>query len=107
MVSSLSPISASKAYQTAKQLHVADVPRMETRLPVDRPSFSQLLENTAKETVQTIRQGEAAAVAGLQGNMPVQKVVEATLAMESALKVTVALRDRVVDAYQEVLRMSV
>ncbi len=107
MDSSLSPISASKAYQTAKKLQVADVPRVEIRLPVDRPSFSQLLENTAKETVQTIRQGEAAAVAGLQGNMPVQKVVEATLAMESALKVTVALRDRVVDAYQEVLRMSV
>ena len=107
MVSSLSPISASKAYQTAKKMQVADVPRVETRLPVDRPTFSQLLENTAKETVQTIRQGEAAAVAGLQGNMPVQKVVEATMAMESALKVTVALRDKVVEAYQEVLRMSV
>lgn len=107
MDGTLSPISASKAYQTAKKLQVADVPRVETRLPADRPTFTQLLENTAKETVQTIRQGEAAAIAGVQGNMPVQKVVEATLAMESALKVTVALRDRVVEAYQEVLRMSV
>ena len=44
---------------------------------------------------------------GLQGQMPMQKVVEATMAMESALKVTVALRDRVVEAYQEVMRMSV
>lgn len=108
MMDSLSPLGASRAYQSAKKLETAaNAPRIETMEAVPRPSFTELLESTARESVQTIRAGEAAAVAGLQGTMPVQQVVEATMAMESALKVTVALRDRVVEAYQEILRMSV
>ena len=103
----LSPIGASRAYQSARKLPVADVPRLAQVENPDRPSFAALLESTARENVQTIRAGEAAAIAGVQGQMPVQKVVEATLAMESALKTTVALRDRVVEAYQEIMRMSI
>lgn len=98
---------AARAYQSARQLPVAEVPRMAEVANSERPSFQELLTQTATESVQTIRAGEAAAVAGVQGQMPMQKVVEATMAMESALKVTVALRDRVVEAYQEVMRMSV
>ena len=100
----LSPLGAAKAYQKARKLEVAPVERQPQ---VERPSFAQVLESTAKQSVETIRAGEAAGVAGLQGQMPMQQVVEATLAMESALKVTVALRDKVVEAYQEVMRMSV
>ena len=97
----------SRAYQSARKLAVADTPKMAALDAPARPSFQELLSQTATQSVQTIRAGEAAAVAGLQGQMPMQKVVEATMAMESALKVTVALRDRVVEAYQEVMRMSV
>lgn len=71
------------------------------------PSFTEMLARTATETVETVRQGDRAALAGLTGTLPVQQVVEATMAMESAVQVTVAVRDRVVEAYQEILRMSV
>lgn len=99
-----SSIGAARAYQNARKLEVAPV----TRAPeVERPSFAQVLESTARQSVETIRAGESAAIAGLQGQMPMQQVVEATMAMESALKVTVALRDKVVEAYQDVIRMSV
>lgn len=107
METTLSPFGAARAYQSAGKLRVAETPKMAALEPVSRPSFTELLEQTARESVQTIRAGDQAAIAGLQGTMPMQKVVEATMEMESALKVTVALRDRVVEAYQEIMRMSV
>ena len=103
----LTPLGASRAYQSARRLTAAEAPAIRFTEEAPRPSFADLLQDTAKAQVQTIRQGEAAAVAGLTGQMPVQKVVEATLAMESAVKTTVALRDRVVEAYQEIMRMSI
>jgi flagellar hook-basal body complex protein FliE len=103
----LSGLGAARAYQSAKKLDVAPTAPVEMLTPSERPSFVQLLETTAREQVATIRAGEAAAVAGLKGQMPMQQVVEATMAMETALQVTISLRDRVVEAYQEVLRMSV
>lgn len=105
--SPLSSLGASRAYASAKKLDTLAAPRIEVLQPTERPSFAQVLEETARTSVQTIRAGETAAVAGLQGQMPMQQVVEATMAMESALKVTVALRDKVVEAYQEIMRMSV
>ncbi|HEY6918948.1 MAG TPA: flagellar hook-basal body complex protein FliE [Tabrizicola sp.] len=90
-----------RAYQAAKA-----VPATPGTAP-QAPSFSQMLARTAAQTVETVRQGDRAAVAGLSGALPVQQVVEATMAMDSAVQVTVAIRDRMVEAYQEILRMSV
>lgn len=71
------------------------------------PSFDELLANTARGGFETIRAGDRAAVQGLRGELPVQQVVEATMAMESTLNLMVSVRDQVVAAYQEILRMGV
>ena len=94
---------AARAYQAAQSLPAAKVAPESAQAP----SFSEMLGNTAQDALQTIRAGDEAAVAGLQGRMSPQQVVEATMAMESAVKVTTAVRDRVVEAYQEILRMAV
>ena len=54
-----------------------------------------------------MREGEAVAQAGLRGEADTQQVVEAMLAMESTVKVAVSVRDRFVEAYQEILRMPI
>lgn len=54
-----------------------------------------------------MRNGDRAVVAGLRGEISTQEVVEATRAMESALQVAISFRNKVVEAYTEVLRMSV
>lgn len=71
------------------------------------PSFSELLEQKARDTVQTIRAGDDAAVAGMRGEISTQQVIEATMAMENAIETTVAVRDKFLEAYQDILRMSV
>ncbi len=71
------------------------------------PSFADMLEQAAEDTVDTIRAGEDAAIAGLKGEVSTQDVIEATMAMENAIQTSIAVRDKVVEAYQEILRMSV
>ena len=93
----------SRAYQAAQSMPAQPAQREEPA----GASFSEMLEQTAQDALHSVRAGDEAAIAGLQGKMSTQDVVEATMAMESALKVTTAVRDRVVEAYQEVLRMAV
>lgn len=96
--------AVSRAYKTSQALPATAPAQSENS---SRPSFGEVMERTAMQTLETVRQGDQAAVAGLAGALPMQQVVEATMAMESAVKVTVAVRDRMVEAYQEILRMAV
>jgi flagellar hook-basal body complex protein FliE len=95
---------ASRAYQSAQKIPTAILPSEESR---PKTSFAEMVENTALDAVETIREGDRAAVAGLKGELSTQEVVEATMAMQSTLQVTVAVRDKVIEAYQEIMRMAV
>lgn len=55
----------------------------------------------------TLRQGEQTARAALTGGADPHALVEALAASELAVETAVTLRDRVVEAYQEILRMPV
>ena len=69
--------------------------------------FTEMLAEASRGALETVRTGEATAAAGLRGEVGTQEVVEAVLAMESTVKVAVSLRDRFVQAYQEILRMPI
>lgn len=69
--------------------------------------FSKMVSDAAAQAVDTVRTGDSTAIAGLNGQAGLQQVVEATMAMESTVQVAVALRDKMVDAYQEVMRMPI
>lgn len=62
---------------------------------------------TARDFLATMREGEATVKAGLVGRADPQAVVEALAATELALQTATAVRDKVVEAYQEILRMPV
>jgi flagellar hook-basal body complex protein FliE len=61
----------------------------------------------AEDFMATLRAGEETVKAGLAGRADPQAVVEALAATELAVQTAVAVRDRVVEAYQEILRMPV
>ena len=61
----------------------------------------------AADFAETMRVGEETVKAGLAGRADPQAVVEALAATELAVQTAVAVRDRVVEAYQEILRMPV
>ncbi|HEY9022166.1 MAG: flagellar hook-basal body complex protein FliE [Paracoccaceae bacterium] len=92
------------AYRSAQDLSHAVQPVADGS---DNTSFAAMVRNAAQDAVTTIREGDKAAQLGLTGEMGTQQVVEATLALESTVKTVVAMRDKFVEAYQEVLRMPI
>lgn len=69
--------------------------------------FASMLGKLAGETADTLRQGEAAALSGITGSLPLQTVVDRVMAAERTLQTAIAVRDKVVSAYLEISRMQV
>jgi flagellar hook-basal body complex protein FliE len=71
------------------------------------PSFGDFLQQFAAQTVDSLKGGEAAAIAGVDGKANVQQVVSAVMQAERDLHTAIALRDKAVAAYQEISRMAI
>ncbi len=69
--------------------------------------FGQVLNQVATGAVSDLKAGEAAAISGLQGKMPVQQVVQSVMSAQQSLQTALAVRDKVVSAYQEISRMTI
>lgn len=69
--------------------------------------FESVLKSVATSTVDTLQKSEATAIAGIKGEASVQQVVEQVMAAERTLQTTIAVRDKVVAAYQEISRMAI
>ncbi len=70
-------------------------------------SFGDILKTTAQSTIETLRAGEAASAKAVSGEASLPEVVQAVTASEVTLQTVVAIRDRLVTAYQEIMRMPV
>jgi len=70
-------------------------------------SFSDTLASVSQDAIQRLKDGEAASLAGVDGQASVQQVVEAVMAAEQSLQTAIAIRDKVVGAYQEISRMTI
>ena len=69
--------------------------------------FANLLGRLASDTAGALQAGEAAALAGVQGSLPLQTVVEQVMAAERTLQAALAVRDKAVSAYLEISRMQI
>ncbi|MCA3322578.1 MAG: flagellar hook-basal body complex protein FliE [Roseomonas sp.] len=70
-------------------------------------SFGETLSRAVQNAVTTSREAEAASARGLMGQGSVTDLVVAVGRAELTLQTAVAVRDRVVAAYQEVMRMPI
>jgi flagellar hook-basal body complex protein FliE len=93
----------------ASQLYsrIQAVARPEPLEPSPARPAAEAFKAAAVDFMETLRAGEETVKAGLAGRADPQAVVEALAATELAVQTAVAVRDRVVEAYQEILRMPV
>ena len=70
-------------------------------------NFGDLLAQMAGQMRDTVKAGEATAISGIQGKSSTQAVVEAVMSAEQTLQTAVAIRDKVVAAYLEIVRMAI
>jgi flagellar hook-basal body complex protein FliE len=69
--------------------------------------FDSVLKQVTTDAIGTLKAGEAASILAIQGKESTRRVVEALMSAEQTLQTAVAVRDKVVQAYQEITRMSI
>jgi len=99
------PTSAVNAY--IDTVRNANSGGMAPRDTGDTPGFGDMLQDVARAATEATRTSETASVQALQGNADVTQVVTALTNAELALQTVVAVRDRVIQAYQEISRMPI
>lgn len=93
----VSPTSAIAAYR-----HVASGAQ-----GAAEGGFSAALQRAVEGVVNTSRAAEQGAMEAVRGGGDITQVVTAVAKAELALQTTAAVRDRVVQAYQDIMRMPI
>jgi flagellar hook-basal body complex protein FliE len=70
-------------------------------------SFADALTHALKDATGTMHTGEVAAAQGAAGKGDVVQVVNAVTSAELTLETVVAIRDRVISAYQDIMKMPI
>lgn len=96
------PLSAARAYQQAAQA-------MQGRGASggDQVDFGSLVQEAVRQAGQSAGVAEQQSLAVAAGQADIVDVVTAIAAAETQLQTVIAVRDQVISAYQEILRMPI
>lgn len=75
--------------------------------PAAAPAFESLLKSELEATRTALRASESASIEAVAGKGNLQQVVEAVTEAELSLQKVTAVRDRMISAYQEIMRMPI
>jgi len=103
------PAAAAAAYRAAAQIATTQAAPSAAIAPANLPgsNFGDFLSGAIKDATSTIRQGEHAASQQVQGKANLVDVVQSVNAAEITLDTVVAVRDKVVAAYQSIMNMPI
>lgn len=71
------------------------------------PRFSDLMEQVLNSAQEAGKNAEAMSTAAIKGEAGLHQVVTAVASAEVTLQTVMAVRDRVITAYQDILRMPI
>jgi flagellar hook-basal body complex protein FliE len=104
----VAPVSVNAAYQAAQRIASAsDAGATPAAGGLAAPSFEKTLADALHSAVGTMHTGETAAAQGATGQGDLVGVVNAVTAAELTLETVVAIRDRVIAAYQDIMKMPI
>ncbi|MGE5200770.1 MAG: flagellar hook-basal body complex protein FliE [Acidobacteriota bacterium] len=69
--------------------------------------FGDLVRQAAESAVGSVKQGEQTSLAGVMGKADIAQVAAAVANAETTLETVVAVRDRVIQAYQDIIKMPI
>ena len=103
------PAAAAAAYQAAASITSASAATggIAYANVAGAGSFSDFLSSAVQDSMSNIRAGEQAAHAAVTGNANIVDVVNAVNSAELSLNTVVAVRDKVVQAYQSIMNMPI
>ena len=83
------------------------LPGLEAREQPSGASFGELLRDAAESTVDSLQKGETETLKSAVGKADINEVVIAVSEAEMTLQTVVAVRDKVIQAYQDIMRMPI
>jgi flagellar hook-basal body complex protein FliE len=98
----IDPVSAARAYQQA-----ANASNLGGAAGGDQVDFGGLVQEAIRQAGQSANTAETQALAVAGGQANIVDVVTAIAAAETQLQTVIAVRDQVISAYQEILRMPI
>jgi flagellar hook-basal body complex protein FliE len=105
----ITPLAAAKAYGAAQSQAMKGVGGgagggVEA---AQGPGFADLVRNAINDVAQTSKAAETQMAAQVAGKAELIDVVTAISAAEASLETVMAVRDQVIAAYQEIMRMPI
>ncbi|MHA6327017.1 flagellar hook-basal body complex protein FliE [Roseivivax sp. CAU 1753] len=97
--------AALGAYRTLQKMPAA-AQEPETAQPVGQ-DFANVLAEAGKNAIADAQSAENVMTSGLAGGHSTQEIVQATLELEQTVQLAVSVRDKFVEAYQEIMRMPI
>ena len=100
MIAALLPLAAS-ALQAATTSAPAAVPS------TGGAGFGEVMAQASGEALHTLKSAESTSMAGIEGKVGVQQVVDSVMSAERTLQTGLALRDKAVAAWQQISQMQI
>ncbi|MBS0296785.1 MAG: flagellar hook-basal body complex protein FliE [Proteobacteria bacterium] len=97
------PIAAMKAYAAAQKAMDLGAPQQAGGAA--GPGFAQILQNVMGDMTQATKQAETQMTAHAAGKAELVDVVTSVASASASLETVMAVRDQVISAYQEIMRM--
>ena len=69
--------------------------------------FASVLQNTARDSIGTMRKAEVDSAAAIAGKADIREVVQAVTNAELTLQTVVNVRDKVISAYNDIIHLPV
>lgn len=99
----VTPSAAAEAYSRTERGGPPGAPATDT----NQPDFGATLQRALSGAVTTAQDAEAKAAQAIDGGGSLTDVVTAISRAELTLQTATAIRDRVVQAYQDIMRMPI
>lgn len=107
----MNPIMAARAYAAVQGGGGVSVTTSANAAASTGPNaaggFADLLQNVMTQTTQVTRAAETQMAQSVQGQGNLIDVVTAISSAEASLETVMAVRDQVISAYQEIMRMPI
>ncbi|GJD73961.1 flagellar hook-basal body complex protein FliE [Methylobacterium goesingense] len=98
---------AAGAYAAIQNIGAKGAPKLAPASQTAGSNFTSLLSSTLESVGEAGRRADGQAMAVAGGKANVVDVVTAVAESETALQTLVAVRDRVISAYEEIMRMQI
>ncbi|MFL5298614.1 MAG: flagellar hook-basal body complex protein FliE [Phenylobacterium sp.] len=103
----VTPLAAANAYAAAQKAMGIDPGLGGQEAAATGGGFGDMLKSVMTDALKTTKNAEVQMADQVQGKAQLVDVVTAVSAAQSSLETVLAIRDQVISAYQEILRMPI